>query len=181
MALTKIQEALDVKFYEFQGKYVVTKQFAADFYGVDLRTITNCLNSNEEELKRNGYMLLTGDALKEFVAQFDKEMDFPIKTVQLGIFDFRSFLNIGMLLTNSEKAQEVRSRILDIVIAVMNERAGGSTKYINRRDRNYVGSALIVRAREKRRPGRSTNLSAPTPDVAPSSASPSPPAFRLRS
>lgn len=38
----------------------------------------------------NGYMLLTGDALKEFVAQFDKEMDFPIKTVRLGIFDFRS-------------------------------------------------------------------------------------------
>ena len=35
-------------------------------------------------------MLLTGDALKEFVAQFDKEMDFPIKTVRLGIFDFRS-------------------------------------------------------------------------------------------
>lgn len=90
MALTKIQEALDVKFYEFQGKYVVTKQFAADFYGVNIRTITNCLNSNEEELKRNGYMLLTGDALKEFVAQCDKEMDFPIKTVRLDIFDFRS-------------------------------------------------------------------------------------------
>ena len=39
-----------------------------------------------------------------------------------------------MLLTASEKAKTVRSTMLDIVIAVMNEKAGGSTKFINRRD-----------------------------------------------
>lgn len=143
MALPKIQEAMDVKFLEFQGKYVVTKQFAADFYGVDVRTITNCLKANESELQRNGYRVITGNDLKEFKLHFGKEIDFPIKTVRLGLFDFRSFLNIGMLLTTSEKAQEVRSRILDIVIAVMKERAGGSTKFINRRDRSYVVSAFI--------------------------------------
>jgi hypothetical protein len=69
-------------------------------------------------------------------------MDFPKNTPQLGIFDFRSFLNIGMLLTTSEKAKEVRSHILDIVISVLNEKSGGSTKFINRRDQNYVTSAL---------------------------------------
>lgn len=143
MALPVIQEALDVRFLEFQGKYIITKQMVADFYQVDIRTITNCLNSNEEELKHNGYRVLTGEALKDFKTKFDKEIDFPNKTVRLGIFDFRSFLNIGMLLTTSEKAKEVRSRILDIVIAVINNRAGGSTKYINRRDRNYVVSAYI--------------------------------------
>lgn len=143
MALPVIQEALDVKFLEFQGKYVITKQMVADFYQVDIRTITNCLNANEEELKHNGYRVLTGDALKEFKQSGLREIDFPKNTPQLGIFDFRSFLNIGMLLTTSEKAQEVRSRILDIVIAVINNRAGGSTKYINRRDRNYAVSAYI--------------------------------------
>lgn len=142
VALPRIREALDIKPLEFNGVLYVTKQMTADFYEVDLRTITNCLNANEDELKRNGYQVLTGSALKEFKETFDKEIDFPIKTVRLGIFDFRSFLNIGMLLTTSEKAKQVRSLMLDIVIAVINEKTGGGTKYINRRDSNYVISAV---------------------------------------
>ena len=47
-----------------------------------------------------------------------------------------------MLLTTSEKAKQVRSLMLDIVITVINEKTGGGTKYINRRDRNYVTSAI---------------------------------------
>ena len=115
---------------------------AADFYGVDLRTITNCLNAHEEELKRNGYRVIKGKELKELKLQYVKEIDFPNKMPQLGLFDFRSFLNIGMLLTTSEKAKQVRSLMLDIVISVINEKTGGGTKYINRRDRNYVVSAI---------------------------------------
>lgn len=143
MALPKIKEMLDVRFIDFKGTLYVTKQMAARFYEVDERTVTNCLNANGEELRRNGYKLLQGDELKEFKQSFGQEIDFPTKTTILGVFDFRSFLNLGMLLTTSEKAKMVRSTMLDIVIAVMNERAGGSTKFINRRDRNYVGSAII--------------------------------------
>jgi hypothetical protein len=47
-----------------------------------------------------------------------------------------------MLLSESEKAKQVRSLILDIVIATINEKAGGGTKYINRRDANYIPSAV---------------------------------------
>ena len=47
-----------------------------------------------------------------------------------------------MLLTTSEKAKLVRTRILDIVIATINEKCGGGTKYINRRDRDYLPAAL---------------------------------------
>lgn len=36
----------------------------------------------------------------------------------------------------------MRALMLDIVIAVVNERTGGGTKYINRRDRNYIVSAV---------------------------------------
>lgn len=143
MALPKIQEALDVKFYEFHGRYVVTKQMVAEYYDVEERTIERILKANEEEIRNNGYNVLKGEELKEFRSRYVGDIDVAHKAVNLGVFDFRSFLNIGMLLTTSEKAQEVRSRILDIVIAVMNEKAGGSTKYINRRDRNYVVSALI--------------------------------------
>lgn len=142
VALPKIRESLDANFLEFQGQYVITRQKVAEYYGVDIRTLTNCLNNYEQELASNGYRVLQGDDLKEFKSAFGKEIDFPTKTTVLGVFDFRSFLNLGMLLTTSEKAKEVRSRILDIVIAVMNEKSGGSTKFINRRDQNYVTSAL---------------------------------------
>lgn len=142
VALPRIREALDIQPLEYNGILYMTRQMTADFYGVDLRTITNCLNANEEELKRNGYRILKGDELKAFKEKFGKEIDFPTKTTVLGIFDFRSFLNIGMLLTTSEKAKQVRGMMLDIVIAIINEKTGGGTKYINRRDRNYIISAV---------------------------------------
>ena len=56
----------------------------------------------------------------------------------LGIFSFRAFLNLGMLLTESEKAKVLRSMILDIVIDVMNQKSGGHTKYINQRDEDFL-------------------------------------------
>ena len=60
------------------------------------------------------------------------------KSPVLGIFDFRSFLNIGMLLRESEVARELRQTILDIVIDTINQKTGGGTKYINQRDRDFV-------------------------------------------
>lgn len=56
--------------------------------------------------------------------QFAHEKTFATKTTQLSLFDFRAFLNIGMLLAESEKAKKVRSLILDIVISTINEKAG---------------------------------------------------------
>lgn len=142
VALPRIKAGLGVEALEFDGQFVLTKQMVADFYEVDIRTITNILNANEDELKHNGYQVLTGNSLKEFKLRFGKEIDFPTKTTILGIFDFRSFLNVGMLLTTSEKAKMVRTRILDIVIATINEKTGGGTKYINRRDREYLPAAI---------------------------------------
>lgn len=126
VALQRIQEALEIEALEFQGVYYVTKQMAADYYGVELRTIENCLADNDEELRHNGYHLWKGNSLKGFKLQFGKEIDFPTKTTVLGIFDFRSFLNIGMLLTTSDKAKQVRSLMLDIVISIINEKPQNS-------------------------------------------------------
>lgn len=60
----------------------------------------------------------------------------------LAVFNFRSFLNIGMLLTESEKAKSIRSAILDIVIDSLNKKLGGSTKFINQRDEDYLVAML---------------------------------------
>jgi len=46
-----------------------------------------------------------------------------------------------MLLTESDRARLIRSRILDIVIEAVAERSGGHTKYINQRDCDYLTSA----------------------------------------
>lgn len=142
VALPRIQEALDVKLLEFEGRYVLTKQMVADYYGVDYRTISRYIENHQDELEHNGYFLCKGKSLKEFKLRFAQDIDVPNKTPQIGLFDFRSFLNIGMLLTESEKAKYVRSRILDIVISAINEKTGGGTKYINRRDVDYLPAAI---------------------------------------
>jgi hypothetical protein len=47
-----------------------------------------------------------------------------------------------MLLKESDKARHLRSKILDIVIETLNNRTGGGTKYINRRDEDYLINAI---------------------------------------
>ena len=91
-ALQTIQETLDIKFVNFKGTLYATKQQTAEFYGVEVRTITNSLKDNEQELAFNGYKVLQGNELKEFMLCGLREMDFPKNTPKLGVFNFRSFL-----------------------------------------------------------------------------------------
>lgn len=141
-AVEKMQSQLGITGMLFNGEYLFTKQMVADFYGVDTSTIDRYLSSYGEELKHNGYFLCKGKLLKEFKLQFAHLINEASKTTQLGLFSFRAFLNIGMLLTESEKAKQVRSIMLDLVISTINEKTGGGTKYINRRDVNYIPAAI---------------------------------------
>lgn len=141
-AVEAIQKHLDFNGLFFEGEYRFTKKMIADFYEVGTSTIDRYLNQYGDELKHNGYVLSKGKSLKEFKLQFAHLISEASKTTQLGLFNFRSFLNLGMLLTESEKAKQLRSVILDIVIATINQRTGGGTKYINRRDVNYLHAAI---------------------------------------
>ena len=69
-------------------------------------------------------------------------MNVPAKTTLLGVFDFRAFLNVAMLLSESERARALRQLMLDIVIDLINRKIGGGTKYINQRDKDFVFSSL---------------------------------------
>lgn len=142
VALPRIQQALEVPALEFQGRLVLTKQMVADFYEVDIRTISRYIVRHKEELEHNGYFVCKGNDLKEFKLRYVKDINVPNKTPQIGLFDFRSFLNVGLLLTGSEKAKLVRGKVLDIVIATINEKTGGGTKFINRRDVDYLPAAI---------------------------------------
>ena len=141
-AIETIQEKLAIEGMLFEGEYRYTKKMVADFYGVEERTIERYLETHSDELKHNGYILCKGKLLKEFKLRFAPVINIGSKTTQLGLFNFRSFLNIGMLLTDSEQAKKMRSFILDIVITTINEKTGGGTKFINLRDINYYTAAI---------------------------------------
>lgn len=141
-AIDKIRNSLGIDGMEFEGEYRFSKKMVADYYEIDISTIDRYLTLYSDELKHNGYVLYKGKRLKEFKLRFAHLINEVSKTTQLGLFNFRAFLNIGMLLAESEKAKQVRSLILDIVISTINEKVGGGTKYINRRDANYLPTAL---------------------------------------
>ncbi len=143
-AMQKLREHLDLEGIFFEDNFVFTKQQLVRLFDVSDSTIEKYLASHGDELKINGYQVLRGLQLKQFKALADVSViDYGdiSKTPVLGVFTFRAVLNMAMLLTDSEQAKFMRSRILDIVIDVMAERAGGHTKYINQRDSNYVTAA----------------------------------------
>ncbi len=145
-ALEEIQKAIGLRGVIFEGELKFTKQQLTSFFEVTDRTIYNCLSNNEQELRKNGYEVLEGNRLKYFELaiseDIDSEVNFTIKTHKLAIFNFRAFINLAMLLTKSERAREVRSLVLDIVLDTINKRTGGNTKYINQRDEDFVYNIL---------------------------------------
>ena len=145
-ALGEVQKAIGLRGVVFEGELKFTKQQIASFFEVSERSINSSLQQNDQELRLNGYDVIRGNRLKSFklaVIESDvKEVNFPNKTPQLGIFNFRAFINIAMLLNKSERAREVRSLVLDIVIDTINKRTGGNTKYINQRDEDFIFNLL---------------------------------------
>lgn len=138
-ALQAAEQHLQLGGVVFQGQTVFTKQQVMALFEVSDATVERYVSNHGEELKANGYQLLRGKNLNEFKDLVGGTlMNEGIKTSILGVFSFRAALNLAMLLTESERAKAVRSRLLDIVMDVLAERTGGHTKYINQRDEHYL-------------------------------------------
>ena len=149
LALQEIQNTSNIRGIVFEGKVCLTKNMVATFFNVDARTIERYVSDHADELMKNGYEILRGQRLKNFIqcVQEQDVLDINVgnisnRTPQLAIFDFRAFLNIAMLLTESENARILRQLILDIVIDLVNQKTGGGTKYINRRDKDFLSTYL---------------------------------------
>ena len=145
IAIDEIQQKSGIEGILWEGKLFVTREMTANFFDVDIRTISRYLEQNSEELSANGYQVLRGKKLKAFLEaakNSGKDIYVPTKTTILGVFDFRAFLNMAMLLSESEKARALRQLMLDIVIDIINHKTGGGTKYINQRDKDFVFSSL---------------------------------------
>ncbi len=149
IAIQEIQEQSNIRGIIFDGVPYLTKSMVATFFDVDIRTIERYVSKNADELVSNGYKIIRGQKLKDFIHCIN-EQDVPdinvgnisTRTPQLAIFDFKSFLNIAMLLTESERARVLRQLMLDIVLDLINKKTGGGTKYINQRDRDFVDAFL---------------------------------------
>lgn len=146
IAVQEIQDKCGVEGLIWEDKLYMTRDAVAAFFAVDIRTVSRYIEQNNDELTQNGYEVLKGKRLSSFMKaagdSFAKDINVPSKIRQLGVFDFRAFLNLAMLLSESEKARALRQMMLDIVIDLINRKTGGGTKYINQRDKDYVFASL---------------------------------------
>lgn len=146
LALSEIIERSNYNGIIFENKIVFTKDMVANLFEVDIRTIERYDSEYTVELKENGYELIRGKRLKAFIenlaVKFAPDINVGSKIRQLALFDFKAFLNLGMLLSESEKARVLRQAMLNIVIDIINRKTGGSTKYINQRDKDFLSASL---------------------------------------
>lgn len=157
-ALEEIQKAVGIQGVVFENEFKFLKTQLANFFEIDERTIERYLAKYDQEIKQNGYEIIKGKRLKEFKLSIKEQfatdtnvgnknsvsdIDVTHKVVNLGVFNFRAFLNLAMLLVESEKAKTLRTAILDIVIDTINQRTKGKTKYINQRDEDFIESYFI--------------------------------------
>lgn len=149
LAIQEVQSQTGYCGILFENKLYFTKTMVADAFGVDVRTIERYVSENTEELSESGYEIVKGKRLKDFIYCIN-EQDVPDinvgnisnRTPQLAIFPFKAFLNVAMLLTESENARLLRQAILQIVMDFINAKTGGSTIYINQRDRAFLNAYL---------------------------------------
>lgn len=148
-AVAEIQNQTGFQGIMFEGRMCFTKAMVASFFDVEVRTVERYVSDNSDEMTKNGYEVIKGKRLKEFLACVE-EQDVPDINVgnisnripQIALFDIKAFLNIAMLLVESDNARVLRQIMLDIVIDFVNQRTGGSTKYINQRDRDFISAFL---------------------------------------
>ena len=97
---------------------VLTVDQVATYYEVTTEAIKTIIKRNRGEFENDGMVVLTGKDLKDFIAKVCEVQSEPhkisSKTRSLTLVTKRSLLRVGMLLTNSELAKEIRDYLLNI-------------------------------------------------------------------
>ena len=146
LAVEELQNTVEITAVFWNDRYYLTKEMLAAYFDVDVRTVERYISNFTDELKANGYELLKGNHLRGFIeaynATFATDINVGHKIRSISVFDFRAFLNMAMLLAESDKARALRQMMLDVVIDLINRKTGGGTKYINQRDKDFIFSSL---------------------------------------
>ncbi|MFJ2568894.1 hypothetical protein ACIOYT_00540 [Streptomyces halstedii] len=93
-----------------------TTDMVATYYEVPDSTLRSLIHANRAELEGNGYRSLTGAELAEFASPFGglANLGLSPKARSLAVFSRRAILNVGMLLTESPVARQVRMYLLEV-------------------------------------------------------------------
>ena len=75
-ALDEIQKQTGIQGVIFENKVYFTKMMVSTYFEVDVRTIERYVSENVDELSSNGYEIIKGKRLKNFVDEIEK-MDVP--------------------------------------------------------------------------------------------------------
>ena len=103
--LDKVKELVMLK-----GTEYMTLEQVSNYYEVPKQTIESIKSRNKEELNKNGMKTFTNKELKSLNIQ---DECFKIPNRGMVLFNKRAILNVGMLLTESPIAEEVRTLLLD--------------------------------------------------------------------
>ena len=103
--LDKVKKLVFIK-----GTEYMTTKMVADYYEVPESTINSVIGRHREELTKNGMKKFTNKELKSLNIQDEY---FKIPNTGMILFNKRSILNVGMLLTESPIAEDVRALLLD--------------------------------------------------------------------
>lgn len=132
--LDQVKELLMLGDTEF-----ATTEMVAKYYEVTRKVIEKVIERNLDELKSNGYLVQSKENLLTYKMSIktkrggfdilDKEGNVIASGNNKGIalFSKRAILNVGMLLRDSKIAQELRSRLLDVVHDAETEEASIKT------------------------------------------------------
>lgn len=88
----------------------MTMELVADYYNVGLEAINSLVKDNRDEIKSDGYCVLTNNELKSF----KNSCEIKSRARQISIFPRRAILRVGMLLRDSEVAKEIRTQLLNM-------------------------------------------------------------------
>jgi hypothetical protein len=99
LAVEEIQKQTGLQGILFEGRFRFSKAMVATYFDVDIRTIERYVSDNTDEISANGYEVLRGKRLKEFM-ECVLQQDVPDinvgnisnRTPQIAIFDFKAFL-----------------------------------------------------------------------------------------
>ena len=71
LAVEELQNTVEITAVFWNDKYYLTKEMLAAYFDVDVRTVERYISNFTDELKANGYELLKGNHLRDFIEAYD--------------------------------------------------------------------------------------------------------------
>lgn len=113
------------------GNDLATTRQVAEFYDIPAKTLESVVEGNRAELEINGYRVLTGAELTPFKGG----SYVGLRARSLAVFSRTAVLNVGMLLTGSEVARQVRAYLLAVEATATAEHKSTAVELLRMQER----------------------------------------------